>query len=133
MASAEQAGEGDGAKVKRAHEAGQALEICDALRGCYQTADHHPEQDDLIVQRNGAEIFEAGQVGGSELAGVETVLEGIFIAARGAATARGGGGVGRGHRIFHHGDTENTERDKYRDAKILSTSIGSMTRQIIEQ
>lgn len=82
-----EAGEADGGEaddVQESHDTRQVLDIGAHLN---DAADVDAQHSDLLVEAGKLEIFDAGEVGGLELTGVEAVLEGVGVADGGAAPA----------------------------------------------
>jgi len=96
-----EAGECDGGEGNMAEEGGKAFGIGEIASGFDEAANEDAQEDNFMVEAGEIEFVEVGDVGRVELAGVETVLEGVTVALLAAAMTRDlrlGFGRGRGFR-----------------------------------
>ena len=80
-----EAGECDGGEGNMAEEGGRAFRIGEIASGFDEAANEDAQEDNFMVEAGEVEFVEVGDIGSVELAGVETVLEGVTVALLAAA------------------------------------------------
>ena len=91
---ADEAVEGAGGEAEEAEHVDGELKVVGGGAEADEAAHQEAEHGDLVLEAAGGGGGGAGEVGGEELAGVEAVFVGVFVAAGCAAAARRGGGGG---------------------------------------
>jgi hypothetical protein len=74
-----EAGECDGGEGNMAEEGGKAFGIGESASGFDEAANEDAQEDNFMFEAGEIEFVEVGDVGRVELAGVETVLEGVTV------------------------------------------------------